>query len=149
MIYIHTCTCYIKQKDEQFTAFAEYHSTEIGEDGILARHLCHYLIKDGKQYQLLYNEMEENREILIYEYQGSAECFHDELFNSNKGVLIEFRRLLAAGDTELLSHLIVPHHMDVVRYLLKDYIHIAELGHFEVDSTEIDEDRGVYVIYVV
>ncbi|CCF16974.1 hypothetical protein BLGI_4955 [Brevibacillus laterosporus GI-9] len=39
--------------------------------------------------------------------------------------------------------------MDVVRYLLKDYIHIPELGHFEVDSTELDEDRGVYVIYVV
>jgi len=39
-------------------------------------------------------------------------------------------------------------HFDVLRFLLKDVVDVPGIGQKLVTSTEIDEDRGVYVIYV-
>ncbi|MCS1382438.1 hypothetical protein NXZ75_09540 [Lysinibacillus sphaericus] len=39
-------------------------------------------------------------------------------------------------------------HTEVIRYLLKNVVDIPNIGQMLVTSTEIDEDRGVYVIYV-
>ncbi|WP_232697336.1 hypothetical protein [Brevibacillus daliensis] len=144
---MRSVTCYIKN-GEDFTAFAEYHSTDIGEDGILARHLCTYFIKDRIQYKLLSNEMEEDREILIYEDQGTASHYQDERYNNGSGVLVEFRRLQSFSEPLLVHQMTCKNHTEVVRYLIKDYIYVAQLGHQLVDSSEIDEDRGVYVIYL-
>jgi hypothetical protein len=49
---------------------------------------------------------------------------------------------------KLLSIIPCQTHFDIIRYLLKDIVDIPGIGQKQVTSTEIDEDRGVYVLYI-
>lgn len=97
--------------------------------------------------------MDNEKEMLIVEELGAACSLPDDRHYDNKGVRIEFREYQSVSCMPLLYTLeLNPYgrtHWEVIRYLLKDYVDIPTIGLRKRDSTEIDEDRRCYVIYVL
>ncbi|WP_456363633.1 RNA helicase [Priestia aryabhattai] len=138
---------YIDKGYENYEPFYEYLIPNIEPDEVYARQLCTYLIKDGVQYELSYNEMNETEELLIIKELGENVKVNDEKVYS-KGISIEFRKIDRYDDHVYLSSIAVKNHWEAIRYLLKHYIKVENFGLFETSSTELDEDRGCYVIYL-
>lgn len=130
----------------QYEPLMEYQSTNVGIDEMYARQLCTYLISNGIQYELTSNEMQEKEEMLIVKKRGFNEKYADEVNYRGRGIYIEFRKPNERG--RKLTEVQSPNHYDVIRYLLKDIVDIPGYGPMFTTSTEIDEDRGCYVIYV-
>ncbi|MCU7667206.1 RNA helicase [Bacillus thuringiensis] len=141
-------TYYIERMFNEFEEFYEYKRDSISEDEIYARQLCEYFIKSGKQYQLKSTEMNEESEILVLEEMGEVTTFSDEKNYSGLGLNIEFRLYNDFGDMPLLSVKHIKSHWEAIRYLLKDVVDVPNRGQMLRDSSELDEDRQVYVIYV-
>ena len=140
---------YIDRGFGNFEAFFEYSVPNVSPDELYARQLCTYLIKEGKQYKLSCSEMSGSEEHLILNEMGYNEIKHDEKqFSKEAGIPIEFRKLGLYEDHTHLSSKVVDTHWDAIRYLLKDYVEVPGKGIHEMTSTELDEDRGCYVIYV-
>jgi hypothetical protein len=141
-------TYFIDRGNNEYESFYEYQVPNVGEDELYARQLCTYLILKGRQYQLLSNEMQGLEEILVLNDLGPNEMLPDDLQYKGKGLHIEFRRFKKEENYRLISRIPCHTHFDVIRYLLKDVVDIPGFGQFFMTSTELDEDRGVYVIYV-
>jgi hypothetical protein len=141
-------TYFIDRGNDEYESFYEYTVPNVGEDELYARQLCTYLILNGNQYQLISNEMQGNEEILVIHDLGPNEKLPDELLYQGQGLHVEFRRFRKEEQYRLISRIPCHTHFDVIRYLLKDVIDIPGLGQFFTTSTELDEDRGVYVLYV-
>ncbi|MFC0190126.1 RNA helicase [Fictibacillus aquaticus] len=140
---------YYIQRGDNYEGFLTYSVPEnLNEDEVYARQLCEYFVVKGKEYKLLSNEMAGKEEVLVVEEKGDARRFSDEKNYKGQGVHIEFREYRESGDMRLIRAMPLATHWEVIRYLLKDVIDIPEIGQFLRDSTEIDEDRGVYVIYL-
>jgi len=128
--------------------FYEYITPEVGVDELYARQLCTYFIMRGRQYQLISNEMMDDEDILVLEDAGKNVTALDEVGYRGKGLHIEFRRSREEENYKRLAVIPCETHFDIIRYLLKDIVDVPGFGQMEMTSTEIDEDRSVYVIYV-
>ncbi|WP_456274113.1 RNA helicase [Bacillus sp. AK031] len=133
---------------QQYEEAYHYPSEAISQDEVYARQLCEYFVKEGKQFKLLSNEMEDGTEILVVKEDGIPDTFRDEVTYSGDEIYIEFRKYQRLGGMPLLSSLKAGTHWEVIRFLLKDVVDIPGVGLRVRDSAEIDEDRKVYVIYV-
>lgn len=122
--------------------------SNVGIDEFYARQLCTYFIMHGTQYELISNEMEENVEVLVLKEMGRNLSGEDEQSFRTRGIHIEFRSPHERENYRLFSRIPCETHFEVIRYLLKNVVDVPEVGQMLVTSTEIDEDRGVYVIYV-
>ncbi|MGE7021601.1 RNA helicase [Solibacillus cecembensis] len=122
--------------------------TNVGLDEFYARQLCTYFIVRGTQYELISNEMDGNMEVLVLKEIGRNLSGEDERNFREQGIHIEFRSPNERENYRLLLRIPCETHIEVIRYLLKNVVDIPEIGQMLVTSTEIDEDRGVYVIYV-
>ncbi len=122
--------------------------TNVGIDEFYARQLCTYFIMRGTQYELISNEMDGNMEVLVLKEIGRNLSGEDERNFREQGIHIEFRSPNERENFRLLSRIPCETHIEVIRYLLKNVVDIPKIGQSLVTSTEIDEDRGVYVIYV-
>ncbi|WP_229389250.1 RNA helicase [Lysinibacillus sphaericus] len=120
----------------------------VGLDEFYARQLCTYFIMQGIQYELISNEMEGNVEVLVLREMGRNLSGEDERSFRERGIHIEFRSPNERENYPLLLRIPCETHTEVIRYLLKNVVDIPNIGQMLVTSTEIDEDRGVYVIYV-
>lgn len=120
----------------------------VGLDEFYARQLCTYFIMQGIQYELISNEMEGNVEVLVLREMGRNLSGEDERIFRERGIHIEFRSPNERENYRLLLRIPCETHTEVIRYLLKNVVDIPNIGQMLVTSTEIDEDRGVYVIYV-
>ncbi|WP_318504802.1 RNA helicase [Bacillus sp. T3] len=145
---MHKLTYFIDQGNGEYQPFYEYEVPFVGEDEFYARQLCTYFIVKGMQYQLISNEMRGSEEILALEEMGPNNPLPDEQIYRSKGLHLEFRSSLPEENYRLLHVTPCETHFEVIRYLLKDIVDIPLLGQFYTTSTEIDEDRGTYVIYV-
>ena len=139
---------YIDKGNGHFEPFYEYMTTDVGPDEFYARQLCTYFIMRGTQYELVSNEMEADMEVLVLKEMGRNLSGEDEHSFRNQGIHIEFRSPNEHENYRLFARIPCDTHFDVIRYLLKDIVDIPNIGQMLVTSTEIDEDRGVYVIYV-
>ncbi|MGN7477691.1 RNA helicase [Solibacillus silvestris] len=139
---------YIDKGNNQYEAFYEYMATDVGYDEFYARQLCTYFIMRGTQYELTSNEMEGDSEVLVLKEVGRNLSGEDEQNFRGRGIHIEFRSPNERENYRLLSRIPCATHFEVIRYLLKDVVELPATGQMLVTSTEIDEDRGVYVIYV-
>lgn len=126
----------------------EYSPPSVGIDELYARQLCTYFIIRGSQYELISNEMDGDEEILVVEDRGRNYAAIDEKGFRGQGIYVEFRRFRQSENFTLLTSVSCNTHFDVLRYLLKDVTDVPGFGQMAVTSTEIDEDRGVYVLYV-
>lgn len=141
-------TYYIHDGSGGYEPFYEYPATEVGIDELYARQLCTYFIMRGREYQLISNEMIEDEDILVLQEIGKNVTVKDETGFGGQGLYIEIRRCREEENYTCLALIPCKTHFEIIRYLLKDIVDIPALGQMEMTSTEIDEDRGVYVIYV-
>ncbi|AVK97503.1 RNA helicase [Lysinibacillus sphaericus] len=139
---------YIDKGNGYFEPFFEYMEPNVGLDEFYARQLCTYFIMQGIQYELISNEMEGNVEVLVLREMGRNLSGEDERSFRERGIHIEFRIPNERENYPLLLRIPCETHTEVIRYLLKNVVDIPNIGQMLVTSTEIDEDRGVYVIYV-
>lgn len=123
-------------------------SSNVGIDEFYARQLCTYFIMRGTQYELLSNEMDGDSEVLVIKEVGRNLSGENEVSFRGRGIHIEFRSPNERENYRLFSRIPCETHFEVIRYLLKDVVDVPNRGQMLVTSTEIDEDRGVYVIYV-
>lgn len=141
-------TYYLDRGNDQFEPFYQYNLPTVGVDECYARQLCTYFIVRGTQYELISTEMVVEEEILIVKETGRNLQGEKETNYRGRGIHIEFRNPELRENYRLLSCIPCDTHYDVLRYLLKDIVDVPGIGQMIVTSTEIDEDRGVYVIYV-
>lgn len=141
-------TYYIDKGSGQYDPFYEYSIPNVGIDEVYARQLCTYFIMRGTQYELTSTEMNGEEEILVLKELGRNLSGEDELSFRGKGLQVEFRSPNERENFRLLSRVPCSTHFDVIRYLLKDVVDVPKIGQRLVTSSEIDEDRGVYVLYV-
>ena len=139
---------YIDKGNGHFEPFYEYMIPDVGADEFYARQLCTYFIMKGTQYELISNEMDGDKEILVIKEMGRNLSGEDEKSFRGKGIHIEFRSPNERENYRLFSRIPCAAHFDVLRFLLKDIVDVPGSGQMLVTSKEIDEDRGVYVIYV-
>ncbi|MER2190402.1 MAG: RNA helicase [Solibacillus sp.] len=137
---------YYIEKVGYMEPFYEYDANDVGADEFYARQLCTYFIMQGKQYERLSNEMEAGAEVVVLKELGSNVRGEGEQSFRGQGIHIEFRS--AHAGYPLVDRISCATHFDVMRYLLKDIVEVPSVGQMLVTSTEIDEDRGVYVMYV-
>ncbi|MFT8322076.1 MAG: RNA helicase [Bacillus sp. (in: firmicutes)] len=141
-------TYFIDKGNEDYQPFYEYEIPAVGIDELYARQLCTYFIMRGQQYELISNEMAEDEDILVLKDIGRNSAVLDEKNYRGKGLNIEIRRHSEAENYRLVSVIPCHAHFDIIRYLLKDIVDIPKMGQKVVMSSEIDEDRSVYVLYV-
>lgn len=140
-------TYYIDKGNGVYEPFYEYDAYTVGIDELYARQLCTYFIMKGQQYELVSNEMAGAEDILVIKDRGRNISVLDEKVYRGQGLNIEIRRFREDENYKLLSVIPCETHFDIIRYLLKDIVDIPRLGQKQVTSKEIDEDRGVYVLY--
>lgn len=145
-------TYFIDKGMDNYEPLFEYSPPDIDINEIYTRQLCTYFIKNGKQYTLICNEMHEDEDLLVLKENGNnyKSLTETEENYKGKGIYVEFRFVEndISSEFKLLSTVKVESHWDVLRFLLKDIVTIPEHNLMEITSTEIDEDRGCYVIYV-
>ena len=141
-------TYFIDNGNDEYEPFYEYTVPTVGIDELYARQLCTYFIMRGTQYQLVSNEMDGEEDILVIKEMGRNPHVADERGFHGKGLYIEIRRFREEENFKLLSLIPCENHFDILRYLLKDIVDVPGLGQKQVTSTEIDEDRSVYVLYI-
>ena len=139
---------YLKDRNGKYRPLYEYNVSEVGIDELYARQLCTYYIMKGNQYELVSNEMDGEEEILVVTESGRNVTTADEFSYRGKGLNIEIRRFRESENYKRLAMIPCQTHFDIIRFLVKDIVDIPGIGQMAVTSTEIDEDRGVYVIYV-
>ncbi|MFC4102487.1 response regulator [Paenibacillus xanthanilyticus] len=140
---MQTFSYFIDRGSGRYDPFLTY---QIAPDECYARQLCTYLVAGERQYKLLANEMDGDTELLIVEELGPNAAYPDENHYRGQGIFIEFRQPSRSG--MLLAALPCATHFDAIRYLLKDVVDIPGQGQMYTTSTEVDENRGCYVIYV-
>lgn len=141
-------TYYIEKNNGDYEPFYEYKVPGVGIDEVYARQLCTYFIMRGRQYELVSNEMDGEEEILVVKDLGRNPSVLDERGFHGQGLHIEIRRFREDENYKLLTVIPCQSHFDIIRYLLKDIVDVPDMGQKQVTSTEIDEDRGVYVLYI-
>lgn len=145
---LQVLTYYIDLGNGKYDPFYEYTIPSVGKDEMYARQLCTYFILRGTQYELIANEMDGEEEILVIKEIGRNLSGEAEKNFRGEGIHIEFRSPSERENFRLISRIPCKTHFEVIRYLLKDIVDIPSIGKMMVTSTEIDEDRGVYVLYV-
>ncbi|WP_240338339.1 RNA helicase [Peribacillus alkalitolerans] len=143
---IKTLTYYIDKGNDQYEPFYEYSIPHVGVDEFYARQLCTYFIMKGRQYELISNECVKDEEILVLKDCGENVPYPNEVDFRGRGIHVEIRLYKEEG--RRLTAIPCQTHFEVIRYLLKDVVEVPGVGNLSVTSTEIDEDRGVYVLYV-
>ncbi len=141
-------TYFIDHGNGVYEPFYEYPIPDVEIDELYARQLCTYFLINGKQYELISNEMDGDEEILVIREIGMNLRGDMENDFHGRGVNLEIRRFREEENFHLLSIIPCQSHFEIIRYLLKDIVDVAGIGQKQVTSTEIDEDRGVYVLYV-
>ncbi|WML43902.1 RNA helicase [Neobacillus sp. PS3-40] len=141
-------TYFIDKGNGDYEPFYEYTVPSVGVDELYARQLCTYFIMRGRQYQLVSNEMEGEDDILVLQEIGRNVTSANEFGFRGKGLHIEIRKFREEENYKRLALIPCKTHFDIIRYLLKDVVDVPGSGQMMMTSTEIDEDRGVYVIYV-
>jgi len=141
-------TYYIDHGNGEYEPYYEYSIPVVGIDEMYARQLCTYFIIGDRQYELISNEMMGEEDILVIKEIGQNPKGSEEKEFHRKGLYIEIRSYREEENFHLLSLMPFISHFDIIRYLLKDIVDVPGYGQREVTSTEIDEDRGVYVLYV-
>ncbi|KOS69054.1 RNA helicase [Lysinibacillus contaminans] len=139
---------YIDKGYGHYEPFYEYTVSNVGMDEFYARQLCTYFIMRGTEYELTATEMDGEEDILVIKEIGKNLSGEDEKSFRGEGIHIEFRSYDIRENFRLISRIPCSTHFDVLRFLLKDVVDVPGIGQKLRTSTEIDEDRGVYVIYV-
>lgn len=122
-----------------------YYYTNIDLPQILTRRECEFFIKEGKTYQQLSSAIEDELFVIyVKSYEETPIDIKEPLY---EGIKLEFRELNAYKNHPLITFEYMTNHLDILSVIGSIYTYI-DGKEWERDSAEIDEDRGVYVLYV-
>ena len=122
-----------------------YYYSAIDLPQILARRECEFFIKEGKTYKQLSSSIEGNLFVIYVELFEEAPIEFEK--QSEQGIKLEIRELNRLQYYPLLSTQYKSNHLEILSVIGSVYTYL-EQNEWERDSAEIDEDRGVYVLYV-
>lgn len=124
-----------------------YHYEEIEIDQILARRECDFFVKEGIVYKQTSSAIEGLLHVIYVAKHNQGEKEKEE-FNLNGTMKLEFREFRERTNFPLLKTLEFERHIDILANLGSVY-HYLDGQEWEKDSAEIDEDRRVYVLYLI
>ena len=122
-----------------------YYYTNIDLPQILTRRECEFFIKEGKTYKQLSSAIEDELFVIYVELCEETPMEMQEL--SCEGIKLEIRELNTYKNHPLITFEYMANHLDILSMIGSIYTYIED-KEWERDSAEIDEDRGVYVLYV-
>ncbi|WP_068982913.1 MULTISPECIES: hypothetical protein [Lysinibacillus] len=122
-----------------------YYYTNIDLPQILTRRECEFFIKEGKTYKQLSSAIE--GELFVIYVQLYEETPIEMPEHLHEGIKLEIRELNAYKNYPLITFEYMTNHLDILSIIGSIYTYI-EGKEWERDSAEIDEDQGVYVLYV-
>jgi len=121
---------------------------DIDEMEIAARFTCDYFVKNGALYEKASCAME----VLVYviyvnEIDDDVTAYDDNIRKNGKRIRLEMRRFIEEAEMyPLLFTYELRENKDLLLYLQSDFF-IWSGEEWEKTSSEIDEDRKVYVLY--
>lgn len=122
-----------------------YYYKKIDLPQILARRECEFFVKEGKTYKQLSSAIESDIFVIYVELYEEAPIEKQE--HSLEGMKLEIRELNARKNHPLLTFEFLSNHLDMLSQIGNVYTYIEGVE-WARDSAEIDEDRGVYAVYV-
>lgn len=122
-----------------------YDSIEL--DQILTRRECEFFVKDGITYQQTSTAIEENLH-LIYVKKVEESEKEKEIFNLNGKLTLEIREFNRRESHPIIHKLEFDKHLEILSHIGSVYLYFKH-QEWERDSAEIDEDRLVYVLYMI
>lgn len=130
------------ENEHSFTPL--YHYRFLSLDEVLARRECEFFVKDGVTYKQRSSALENEDYFLIYvdRYEDGPPAKLE-----TDRIKIEVRELNVLSDHPVLESYWLERHLDALAMLGTTYIYV-EGREFMRDSAEVDEDRGMYVLYV-
>lgn len=124
-----------------------FHYDSIELDQILTRRECEFFVKDGVTYQQTSSAIEGNLH-LIYVKKVEESEKEKEVFNLNGKLTLEIREFNLRENHPIIQKLEFDRHIEILSQIGSVYLYIDQ-KEWERDSAEIDEDRLVYVLYMI
>jgi hypothetical protein len=124
-----------------------FHYEQIDLQQVLARRECDFYVKEGIVYKQTSSAIEGQWHVIYVTKQDEGEI-EKEAFNLNGALQLEMREFNERANHPLQKTLEFDHHIDILSHIGAIYHYIDGLE-WEKDSAEIDEDRRVYVLYLI
>lgn len=133
----------LQRNSDKFEPIFYYSHIDLPQ--ILARRECEFFIKEGKTFKQLSSAIEGKLFVIYVELYEEAPIEMEK--DIHTGIKLEYRELNASNNHPLITFEYMKNHLDILSIVGSIYTYIEE-EEWERDSAEIDEDRGVYVLYV-
>lgn len=124
---------------------AIYHYSQLDSSEFFCRRICDFFIKNRKIYRKTSSSREQDLFVIYLEEEMEEVLFEHAPHYSH--VTLEIRLFSEEEESRLMETLQLESHDEVLEYIGNDFIQFGEYE-FEKVSTEIDEDRSAYVLYV-
>lgn len=124
-----------------------FHYDSIELDQIITRRECEFFVKDGITYQQTSSAIEGNLH-LIYVKKVEESEKEKEVFNLNGKLTLEIREFNLRENHPIIQKHEFDQHLEILSQIGSVYLYIDQME-WERDSAEIDEDRLVYVLYMI
>lgn len=124
-----------------------FHYEQIDLQQVLARRSCDFYVKEGIVYKQTSSAIEGDWHVIYVTKEEEGEMEKEE-FNINDTLQLEMRELNGRANHPILKKIEFDHHIDILSHIGSDY-HYIDGMEWEKDSAEIDEDRRVYVLYLI
>ena len=128
-----------------FESLFHYESIEL--DQVLARRECEFFVKEGITYKQTSSAIEGNTHLIYLKKEEEAEK-EKEVFNLNGKLKLEVREFNYRESHPIIKTFEFDRHIEILSKIGSVYLYI-DTFEWERDSAEIDEDRLVYVLYMV
>ncbi len=124
-----------------------FHYESIELDQVLARRECEFFVKEGVTYKQTSSAIEGNTHMIYVKKEEEAEK-EKEVFNLNAKLKLEVREFNYRENHPIIQTFEFDRHIDILSKIGSVYLYIDNYE-WERDSAEIDEDRLVYVLYMI
>ncbi len=121
------------------------HYTNLAKDEIIARKGCHYYVRESIIYKKLSSAIEADRHVVYLEKEEDEAAFRTASKYEGQ-VCVEVRDYKEYTESPLLYVYHCHHHLDALDYLFSDFLLLFR-KEWQIISTEMDDDRKVYVMY--
>ncbi|GAB2719305.1 hypothetical protein ACFQWB_05410 [Paenibacillus thermoaerophilus] len=137
----------LADEDRQYPLLYIYEVIDKDEIGL--RFACDYYVKDGAVYEAVHRGVEPGRAIVYVRRADDeqASVYPMPVRRSDRTIVVEFREYRESSTLyPLIETFEFGDDDDCLLYLQSDSLYVNG-RHWRKTSTEIDEDRGAYVIY--
>ena len=128
-----------------FDSLFHYESIEL--DQVLARRECEYFVKEGITYKQTSSAIEGTTHLIYVKKEEEAEK-DKEVFNLNGKLKLEIREFNYRENHPIIKTFEFDRHIEILSKIGSVYLYLDN-NEWERDSAEIDEDRLIYVLYMI